>query len=209
MKWPTTLKDESEHEAYVYFDRNIRPLPKRSDGSINTMHAGFHDNDVDAFRHAYVSGIFTLEYSDKTALLLGWMNELAMPSSTADRNMDLWNNAVGRELAHKHKDKGALAEAVKDALIAGKLIIQLSDSRVFNGASNLRPDRDTSVIVLKESESGANEFFFDFNDSKTMTRAEFVTAITAGQYPGYTTRTINGVEFPASKRDGSGKNNLG
>lgn len=93
------LKNEAESEGYIYFDVHIRPLPKKSDGSIDTMQPGFRDNDVDAFRHAYVSGIFTHEYGEKTATILGWMNEFFLSGSGNDRNMDLWNNAVGRELA--------------------------------------------------------------------------------------------------------------
>lgn len=67
MKLPGSLRDEAEKESYDYFDKNIRVLPKNPDGTINTSARGFHDNDVDAFRHAYVSGIFTQEYSETTA----------------------------------------------------------------------------------------------------------------------------------------------
>lgn len=88
-------------EAYIYFDAHVRPLPKKPDGTIDTLQRGFQGNDVDAFRHAYVSGVFTMEYNEKVALILGWLNELGVPSSTADRNMDLWNNAIGRQLAMK------------------------------------------------------------------------------------------------------------
>ena len=115
MKWPLTLMKEAELEGYLYFDANIRPLPKKSDGTIDTLRPGFQDNDVDAFRHAYVSGIFALEYGDKVALVLGWMNELVFPSSIPDRNMDLWNNAIGRSLAKKYRTKGDLAAAVREA----------------------------------------------------------------------------------------------
>ena len=47
---PWSLRDEAEIEGYVYFDKNIRELPKNSDGTINTSVSDFHDNDVDAFR---------------------------------------------------------------------------------------------------------------------------------------------------------------
>lgn len=67
MSAPWTLRDEAELEAYRYFDMNIRELPKKPDGTINTSVSGFHDNDVDAFRHAYVSGVFTQEYSETAA----------------------------------------------------------------------------------------------------------------------------------------------
>ena len=103
MRWPPQLEREAELDGYIYFDQNIRPLPKSPDGSIDTMQPGFQYNDVDAFRHAYVSGIMALEYGENAARFLGWMNELVViGSSAADRNMDFWNNAVGRELVRKH-----------------------------------------------------------------------------------------------------------
>ena len=62
---PFALKDRAQAEAYEYFDRNIRALPKSSDGKINPRARGLEDNDADAFRHAYVSGVFTLTPADK------------------------------------------------------------------------------------------------------------------------------------------------
>jgi hypothetical protein len=195
-------------EGYVFFDAHVRPLPKKADGTIDTLKPGFQDNDVDTFRHAYVSGLFALEYGEKIALVLGWMNELIFPSVIPDRNMDLWNNAFGRSLAKKHRTKEALAAAVKDALASGALIITPTDPRVYQGVSLLRPTGLRSVVVLKQSESGANELFFDLATSKEMTRAEFAEAILRGQYPGYEIRTINNVEVPVSKRDGLTTDNL-
>ncbi len=205
---PLTIREEAELEGYIYFDKHIRLLPRKSDGSINTMQPGFQHNDVDAFRHAYVSGIFMHKYGEKVASLLGWINEY-WSDSVYDRNMDLWNNKVGRELACNHKTKEALADAIKDALQDGKLIIRLSDERVYKGAAIPKPEGDRSIIVLKESPTGVNELFFDFNNSATMTRNEFVSAIVGDKYPGYTIRRINGVDYPVSKRDGKDTNNLG
>lgn len=209
MKWPLTLLKKSELEGYLYFDEHIRPLPKKPDGTIDTFKPGFQDNDIDAFRHAYVSGIFALEYGEKVALVLGWMNEFVFPSMIPDRNMDLWNNAIGRSLAKKQRTKGSLAAAVKDALSKGKLITTPNDARVYQGASVPRPNGYNSVVVLKQSETGANETFFDLETSKKMTRTEFVKAIADGQYPGYEIRAIDGVKVPVSKRDDSDTNNLG
>jgi hypothetical protein len=210
LKLPNLLLDEAENDAYIYFDRYVRPLPKRPDGSINRLAKGYHNNDVDAFRHAYVSGIFTYEYGERVANWLGWMNEftnLGQPPS--ELNMDIWNNAVGRELAKKYLNPSELAKAVKDALESGKLIISPKDERVYSGAINSKPSADHSVIVLKENHSGANEVFFDLIKSATMTRAEFITAIDNGKYPGYATSEKHGVRFPISKRDQTDKNNLG
>lgn len=65
------LKDEACSEAYEYFDKNVRVLQKLPNGKVDPTARGLEDNDVDAFRHAYVSGAFTQQYSESTADLLG------------------------------------------------------------------------------------------------------------------------------------------
>ncbi|MDB2426170.1 hypothetical protein N9W41_01350 [bacterium] len=72
---PDILKDEARDEAYEYFDKNIRSLTKDSKGKIDIAASGLADNDVDAFRHAYVSGVFTQVYSEETADIFGRINE--------------------------------------------------------------------------------------------------------------------------------------
>ena len=39
----------------------------------------FQHNDVDAFRHAYVSGVFTQEYGENAAEVFGRLNEFLGP----------------------------------------------------------------------------------------------------------------------------------
>ena len=55
---PWALKDKARDEAYEYFDKNIRQLQKDPFGKVDSSAVGLQDNDVDAFRHAYVSGVF-------------------------------------------------------------------------------------------------------------------------------------------------------
>lgn len=209
ISWPPSLMKDAELEAYVYFDRNIRELPKKPDGTIDTMQPGFRNNDVDAYRHAYVSGIFTHEYGEKIAAILGWLNEFASPSSVQDRDMDLWNNDAGRKLALKNKARDELAKAIKEALDNGKLITSLSDNRHYQGAEVPRPQGEHSVIVLDENDNGANELFFDMASSTGMKRSAFVQEIKSGRYPGYAVRNINGIAYPVSKRNSSATDNLG
>jgi hypothetical protein len=59
MKMPWRVRAEAQQELYKYFNANVRPLPLNPDGTINASARGFNNNDVDAFRHAYVSGVFT------------------------------------------------------------------------------------------------------------------------------------------------------
>lgn len=72
---PFSLKDTARDEAYEYFDKNIRALTKDSEGKIDPTAFGLADNDIDAFRHAYVSGVFTQVYSESAADIFGRINE--------------------------------------------------------------------------------------------------------------------------------------
>jgi len=208
--WPPNLRDEAKDEGYQYFDKHIRNLPKNPDGSFNEFAPGFADNDVDAFRHAYVSGVFTQEFGEKTANILGWLNELSSIGSPAGgANMDLWNNSVGRKLGLQTKNRIKLAELVQKALQKNELIISLDDPRKFTENVPPKPEGDHSVIALKRNENGANEYFFDFKTSKVLSRAEFIADIKAGLYPSYGLKLVNGTEFPFSKKDNDPTNNLG
>ena len=208
--WPPNLMSEATKEAYAYFDKNIRPLPKDENGQINTMAPGFVDNEVDAFRHAYVSGVFTQEYSVQTANILGWLNErTSILSPVGSTNMDLWNNCVGRKLGSKAKTREQLADLVRQALKSGELIISLDDSRQFSEQVPPKPSGEHSVIVLRKDSKGVNEHFYDFNTAQVLTRSEFVAKIHAGRYPGYEVRNIKGIDYPFSKRDCDPLNNLG
>ena len=201
---------EATKEAYIYFDKNIRALPKDENGQVDTMAPGFVDNDVDAFRHAYVSGVFTQEYNEQTANLLGWLNEgTSILSPFGSTNMYLWNNSVGRKLGSKAKNREQLADLVRESLKSGELIISLDDPRKFTGALPPLPSGDHSVIVLKKDTKGVNEYFFDFSTSRVLTRTEFVAEIRAGRHPGYVVRKVKEVDYPFSKKDNDPQNNLG
>jgi hypothetical protein len=55
MKRPASLRDEACGDSYAYFDKNICLLKKLPNGKVDPRAPGLSSNDVDAFRHAYVS----------------------------------------------------------------------------------------------------------------------------------------------------------
>ena len=150
------LDDEAENEIYLLIDKHIRSLPKKEDGTINKEAEGFQHNDVDALRHAYVSGVYTMEYGETVAWILGWANELSTSLSGGNlrsrsnvKNMDYWNNQVGRKYGKKSKSRKELFQYLIQALKKGKLIIDLNDPRKFSGNMKLKKDTSGLVIVLK------------------------------------------------------------
>lgn len=209
------LFEEARGDAYEYFDRHIRRLPKKGDGTIDPDAPSLNDNDVDAFRHAYVSGVFTQEYGEKTANVLGLLNEydpfgqLSHSVSPRSRNMDLWNNRVGRKYGKKTRGRKTLLKLIHQALKRGELIIDLKDPREFAGATVPPKRMAQPIVALEKSETGRNEIYYDLLKRTTLTRDELVTLIEAGEYPGYSVKLIRGVETPVSKRDGKRINNIG
>jgi len=207
------IKNEAQEEAYRYFDQHIRPLLKRSDGQFNDHGSGFVDNDVDAFRHAYVSGVFAMEIGSVSAAFLGFLNE-AIPgggssgaNGAAAQNMDFWNNKIGRKYGRKAKNKAELLKMIHNALNKGELIINLNDFRALTHRS--KPYSEKTVIVVKESKAGRNEIFLDTKSGEILEREDFVGLIESVKYPGYSVAMIRGIDTPVSKGDKVTTNNLG
>ena len=208
-----TLKDEAVLELYNWIDKELKPLPKKDDGTIDVAGFGLEGNDVDALRHAYVSGVYTLEFSEKTAEDLGRLNELTSfdfsTTSDASENMDFWNNEVGRRYGKKAKSHREIFDFLVNALKKNELIIDINDARKFKGEKIIKRKPKSLVITIQESNSGENIRYYDISLKQVYSKEEFVTLIKAGKYPDYSIRHENGLEIPISKRDRFDFNNLG
>ena len=210
-----TLKGEAEKEGYSYFNENIRPLVMKENGEVDYSKNVLWDNNVDAFRHAYVSGVYTLEYDEDISKKLGVLQERfpgggsSSTNSENSRNMDYWNNDIGRKYGKTAKSRKELAELLQKALENGELIISLDDPRKFEKKISFQVDSSKPVVVLKESETGRNELFFNLLSGDIFDRVSFVSSIESGAYPGYLVANIDGLATPMSKPDGITSNNLG
>lgn len=204
---------EARLEVYKFIDSQYKPMPKKADGSFDEYAKGLGNNDIDALRHAYVSGRYTMEFGEETADILGRLNEFKNfnfgTKEVPSENMDLWNNAVGRLYGRKAKTGKELFEFLLKALKAGELIIDLKDKRKYKGEKNIKRIPKSFVIKIKETKTGANIEFFDVRKKVLMTKENFISAIKQGKYPGYAVRKHQSGEFPYSTRDRFSFNNLG
>lgn len=207
------LKNEALMDLYKRLDKDLRPMPKKSDGSIDPYGLGLEDNDVDALRYAFISGVYTTEYNEGLAELLGRLNEFtafdSQSTSALSENMDLWNNAVGRSYGKKTKTWDDLYLRLMKALKAKELIVDLKDSRKYKGQKSIKRMPKSFVIKIKENKTGANTDFLDVRKKVIMSKSDFIAAIREGKYPGYAIRKHHSGEFPYSTRDKFSFNNLG
>jgi hypothetical protein len=209
------LKATCENESYEFADRFIRKLPRKKDRTFDLSSGEFYDNDIDAIRHTYTSGIFTQEYGEKVTEILGDMNELvpfggnSSSNSSNSKNMDLWNNRIGRKLGLKTSGKLKLFKLILKALKKGELIIDPENDPRINEVSSSKSFTKNKVFVVKESKKGKNLTYFDFEKLIILSRSEFISEIKMGNYPFYEIRIVKGDETPVSKKDKNIPNNLG
>lgn len=204
------LKADARDELYLLIDKHYRPMPKDANGKINPKAQGLVDNDIDALRHSYVSAVYVIEFSFETAELLGRLNEFdPRINEIRSRNMDLWNNSIGRSYGQKFKRGEELFFVLLKALKSGDLIITPSDPRKYKGPKSITRLPKSFVIKVKENKTGANIEFFDVRNKRMMTKEQFIESIKAGRYPGYAVRKHSSGEFPYSTRDRFSFNNLG
>ena len=209
------LKATCENESYEFADRLIRKLPRKNDGAFDMSSGEFYDNDIDAIRHAYTAGIFTQEYGEKVTEILGDLNELvpfggnSSSNSPNSKNMDLWNNRIGRKLGLKTSGKLKLFKLIVKALNNGELIIDPENDPRVNEVSSSKINLKNKAFVVKESKKGKNLSYFDFEKLVILSRSEFVSEIKTGKYPFYEIRIVKGDETPVSKKDKNIPNNLG
>jgi hypothetical protein len=107
----------------------------------------FHTNRIDAFRHAYASAEMTREYGENWADIAGRLHEfyddLFTEQNANAKNMDLWNNAVGRDIGKTSKSSDDSAQRVYDALNNGDLIVDpKTDDRRYGEDNAAEDDED-------------------------------------------------------------------
>jgi hypothetical protein len=94
---------------------------------------GERNGDADAFRHAYASAEMTRQYNEFFAAAAGTSWEVfgtfVHGPSIDETNMDLWNNARGRELGRDSTSSQDSAERARDAVRDKSLITDPSDTR--------------------------------------------------------------------------------
>lgn len=168
MKDPYSLRKEAEKEAYEYFNQNIRKLPKDANGDWDLSIDKFSCNDIDAFKHAYVSGVFTQEYNAINISFLRVLNEIFTIGSISTDVMAFLNNLVGMKYGKKTKTRQKLAVILKNALKDGELIIRPNDEKQYNVKSN-KP-----VIMLQKNKICKNEIFFDITKKTMVSKEEFI-----------------------------------
>ena len=88
-----------------------------------------HNDQLDAFRHAYVSGRFAQQYGGAVSSLMGQVHEYRNPNDPPEQQMDIWNNNKGIQYAATARTPRELADAVMHGIRTNDLQLHPGDQR--------------------------------------------------------------------------------
>lgn len=126
------------------------------------------DNETDAFRHAFLMASLARKYGNFTANIIGNMYEYSNnnPDTVQAKEMDLWNNRIGREIGLKVADElrgfentfsdehieDMIAIKVYNALKSGEMVSSVDDKRVYQGSVSKNVIRDLKSYADTKNE---------------------------------------------------------
>ena len=156
-----------------------------------------HNNEADAFKHAYLSWLLSYKYgSDYIAEQLGNMHENEGTEFIfGEKNMDLWNNAMGREIAYDMKkelgeDYDLLGDDWASDFASGKIYEKIQNGELITDPYDKRKYENLELELLSEKDRIYSDGEFKNFDEK-------VQALKMSKYMDYI--VDNNWEVPTEK----------
>ena len=134
-----------------------------------------HNNEADAFKHAYMSWYLSFHHGDKISKYFGDKHENETPNAPwGERNMDLWNNAIGREIAYDMKQKlgedyNLLGEEWLSDYASQKIWEKMQQGELITHPDDPRKYENMEIELLQEKDGIYSENEFKNFDEKLKT----------------------------------------
>lgn len=160
-----------------------------------------HNDETDAFRHALMEAYYTLKYGNFISKRIGDYHENQGSKNGQphfERNMDLWNNAVGRETALELKKelKGydnyysfdnkidMIAVKLRDKIKRGELITDpINDPRIFESSihnGRVYTHEEIGRMSKKDFRYHEPEISKQYNQKKVISESQAQNAVSNG-----------------------------
>lgn len=116
------------------------------------------NNEADAFKHAYMQWHLAWYYNNKFAKYWGDRHENETPNApSGERNMDLWNNAIGREVAYEMQqelgnDWDLLGEEHLSEIASRKIVEKMRRGELITSPEDPRKFENMELERLSEND---------------------------------------------------------
>ncbi len=144
------------------FNKHILNATRKAQAKYGfEMGTGEHaswNNEADAFKHAYMQWNLSWYQGSKRAKELGDMHEDETPNAPfGERNMDLWNNAIGREVAYEMRhqlgdDFDLLSDEAAGEIAARKIVEKMRRGEMITNPNDKRRFENMELERLSEAD---------------------------------------------------------
>ena len=142
---PKCFEEKAEQYGYKY------------DLKAGTQRRGM-DDEIDAFRHAYMQAHMTIEYGKDIAKVIGNIYEkwgdYTESQNAKQRNMDLWNNEIGRQIGEEIKNETSHLPDLTTQKMYEDMIAEKIYQRIQNGDMITEPQKDKRIYEEKGQPTG-------------------------------------------------------
>ena len=128
-------------EARYFFEQDFPEIAKdflvKPNGDIE--YGNTYSDYFGTYRHVYGSAVLTREFGSSFSEALGDLNEVDFfgyrSNPAPEKNQDLWNNSIGRQIGMDNPSGRLIADRIKAAFENGDVIIfHETDKREYLGA---------------------------------------------------------------------------
>ena len=102
------------------------------------------NNEADAFKHAYMQAVLSIDNNDSVSAIAGYHHEIfGKETINGERNMDLWNNKIGREIVQDMRREYGdswqyMSEEMKKDIAAKRIIYKMKQGELITNPSDKR-----------------------------------------------------------------------
>ena len=140
----TNRKYKNREEFNRYIHNETVKYQKQYGFQMGTGEHATWNNEADAFKHAYMQAILSIDHGKVFSASAGYQHEIfGKETVRGERNMDLWNNAIGREIAEDikkvwGKDLDNLPQEYVEDMIAQRVVIKMKQGELITNPSDKR-----------------------------------------------------------------------
>lgn len=134
------------------------------------------NNEADAFKHAYMQADIAIHDNNFKAASLGYWHEFeGKETIPGERNMDLWNNKIGREVVQDMKQESGdswkyMSEEMKKDMAAEKIVKLMREGELITHPSDPRRFWNMDLERIKEKDKVFYKGEYDTLDEETQER---------------------------------------
>jgi len=167
-------KNREEFNKYIH-NETVK-YQKQYGFEMGTGEHATWNNEADAFKHAYMQAVLSIDIGNNVSAAAGYWHEFeGKETFHGERNMDLWNNKIGREVVQDMKRESGeswkyLTEEMKKNIAAKRIIHLMREGELITHPSDPGRFWNMDLERIKEKDKVFYNGEYDTLDEESQER---------------------------------------